>query len=561
LAPGDSVTITFQVTIDNPYSGGPNVSNQGTVSGSNFSNVLTDDPAVGGASDPTLTPINSTDIRINDASQSEPATGNAQMLFTLTLSQPAGGGGLSVNYATANGGGTPATGGASCDGTNDYLTASGIATVAAGSKTAVIPVTVCADNVAGEPNETLLLNISSPSAGTIQDAQAVGTITQGNPAGTLLVSELRTSGPGGLGDDFVELYNNSNSPLTVAASDASGGYGLYKMGASCADSPVLIATIPNGTIIPARGHYLVVGSQYSLANYGGTGAAAGNQTMNPDIESDRNVAVFSTANLANISSANRVDAVGFGTNTGSVCDLTREGTTLAPVGGMTIEYSYFRTEMSSSGGNPKDTNDNSADFLFADTAMTNIAGITRRLGAPGPENLTSPIRRDNSGILVPLLDGTVSSTVGPNRLRDFAPLLPDYPNGTLNVRRRVQNTTGATVTRLRFRIVDMTTGPTPPSGTADLRVITSSAVVISGINDPATCASTGTPTSTPCQVTAQATTLETPPAQPNGGGYNSTLTVSIPGGLPNNASIDVNFSLGVKQGGTFRFLIIVEALP
>jgi len=60
LNPGDSVTITFQTTIDSPYTGGPNVSNQGTISGSNFSNVLTDDPAVGGANDPTLTPIDLT---------------------------------------------------------------------------------------------------------------------------------------------------------------------------------------------------------------------------------------------------------------------------------------------------------------------------------------------------------------------------------------------------------------------------------------------------------------------------------------------------------------------
>jgi hypothetical protein len=65
----------------------------------------------------------------------------------------------------------------------------------------------------------------------------------------------------------------------------------------------------------------------------------------------------------------------------------------------------------------------------------------------------------------------------------------------------------------------------------------------------------------PCQVTAQATVLETPAAQPNGGGYNSTVTVSIPGGLPNNASIDVNFALGVVQLGNFRYFIIVEALP
>src|SRR5205085_626352 len=99
LKPGDSVTITFQVVIDNPYSGGPNVSNQGTVSGSNFSNVLTDDPAVGGAADPTLTPINVTNIAAQDAQGNEPASGTSPMLFTVTLSSPASGGGVSVNYA------------------------------------------------------------------------------------------------------------------------------------------------------------------------------------------------------------------------------------------------------------------------------------------------------------------------------------------------------------------------------------------------------------------------------------------------------------------------------
>jgi hypothetical protein len=93
-------------------------------------------------------------------------------------------------------------------------------------------------------------------------------------------------------------------------------------------------------------------------------------------------------------------------------------------------------------------------------------------------------------------------------------------------------------------------------------VRTSSAVTISGINDPNTCASTGTPTTTPCQVTAQMTTLETPPAQANGGGVNSTLSLTLPGGgLANGSSIDVNFLLGIQQTGTFRFLIIIEALP
>ncbi len=131
---------------------------------------------------------------------------------------------------------------------------------------------------------------------------------------------MRTSGPAGAGDDFVEIYNNSDQPHKVddgsGIIDAAHGYGLYKMGADCQSGPVLIGVIPNGTIIPARGHYLFVGSAYSLANYGGSGAAAGDQVLTQDIENDRNVAIFKTASLVNLSAINRWDAVGFGTNNG-----------------------------------------------------------------------------------------------------------------------------------------------------------------------------------------------------------------------------------------------------
>ncbi len=55
LPAGKSVKIQYAVTVG-PISGNPQqVSSQGTVSGGNFSNVLTDDPTVGGASDPTVT--------------------------------------------------------------------------------------------------------------------------------------------------------------------------------------------------------------------------------------------------------------------------------------------------------------------------------------------------------------------------------------------------------------------------------------------------------------------------------------------------------------------------
>jgi hypothetical protein len=119
------------------------------------------------------------------------------------------------------------------------------------------------------------------------------------------------------------------------------------------------------------------------------------------------------------------------------------------------------------------------------------------------------------------------------------------------------------VTQLRFRIIDVTTFPAP-SGFADLRARTSGLVVVTGINDSATClASTGLAT-TPCTVNVQGTTLEQPPSQPNGGAFNSTLsagTVTLGTPLANGASINVRFLLGIQQTGSFKFFVNIEALP
>lgn len=545
---------------------------------------------------PTPTPIPTptpTQIVVNDARESEPASATRRMLFTVTLSQPATGGGISVNYATASGGATPATSGASCDGTSDYVTTSGTLLVPDGSRLGTVPVTVCADNAAAEPDETLLLNVSGATYGTIADAQATGTITAANPPGAFIISELRTTGPAGAGDDFVELYNNTSSPLTVAASDASAGYGVFKMGADCNATPVLVATIPNGTVIPARGHYLLTGSAYSLGSY-----AAGDRTLTSDIGDDQNVAVFSTENVSNLSTITRLDGVGFGTNVNAgsaglaarrpggkgvrvgvssaagpngVCDLLREGNNLPAVLGSTTEHSFFRKECDYVGGagcaangNPKDSNDGAADFTFADTQGTFIPGVAQRLGAPGPENLFSPIRRDTSGIGAPLLDSSAASSSHPNRARSFTSNPGQNSTfGTLSIRRRVLNSTGGNVTRLRFRIIDLTTFPSPGGGLADLRALSSVTASVGPVNDAATCAASGA-SPPPCTVTAYGTTLQEPPAQSNGGGGNSTLSVgTITTGTPlaDGASLNVQFVLGIETTGTYRFYIIIEALP
>jgi uncharacterized repeat protein (TIGR01451 family) len=73
---GGTVTVTFQVLIDDPLpSNTTSVSNQGTISGTNFADVPTDDPAGAGSSDPTVTPI--TLIPIVTASKTAALQGDA----------------------------------------------------------------------------------------------------------------------------------------------------------------------------------------------------------------------------------------------------------------------------------------------------------------------------------------------------------------------------------------------------------------------------------------------------------------------------------------------------
>ncbi len=511
-------------------------------------------------------------LSIADAQVTEPSSGSINMVFTVTLSAPAPAGGASVDFTTQDE--APALNHATAG--EDYTITSGTITFAQGEQFKTILVPVLSDNKLSESPETFLVILSNPMNATIDRGTATGTILIVPQVSQILISELRTSGPAGAGDDFVEIYNNSDQPHIVndgsGINDSAHGYGLYKMGADCNASPVLIGVIPNGTTIPARGHYLFVGSSYSLANYGGTGAAGGDQVLSEDIENDRNVAIFKTASLVNLSSLTRWDAVGFGLNTGGTCDLLRESTTLTPMSGSVLEYSYFRDEcgkkgnpatfgLCPTGGFLADSGVNLDDFIFVDTSGASTpAG--QRLGAPGPQNLGSP--RLNLSILTLPLDATKGLPADPNRLRDTTPGLPNKTFGTMSVRRRFVNNTGAPVTRLRFRIVDFSSFLVPSTAIADLRALTSMTITVNGINDAATCAATGSPATPPCSVTVNGTTVEEPPTQSLGGALNSSMsagTITMPTPLAPGQSINLQFLLGVQQTGAFKFFFNIEALP
>ncbi len=121
--------------------------------------------------------------------------------------------------------------------------------------------------------------------------------------------------------------------------------------------------------------------------------------------------------------------------------------------------------------------------------------------------------------------------------------------GTLDVRRRFTNNTGANVTRLRFRIMDISTFPAP-AGIADLRGLTLGDVVVTLTGGGMT--------------TVRGTTLEMPPNQVLGGAFNSSMSagiVTLAAPLLSGAPIDMRFVFGVQQTGKFRVFVVVEALP
>jgi hypothetical protein len=391
-------------------------------------------------------------------------------------------------------------------------------------------------------------------------------LAQATPtAAPLLISEIRFRGPSpsftpppeaAANNEFIEIYNNSDAPFTVQASDNSSGWSVATPDTSPTGGYIILFTIPNGTLIPARGHYLATNSNgYTLGQY-----ATGDTTYAFDIPDDGGVAIFSTSNPANFDFNTRVDAVGFnpppeltgakGGITAQVSDrLFVEGTGLLVPITINNEHSFIRNLR---GGTPQDTDDNFLDFVLVSTDPTPLSGAAAILGAPGPENSTSPIQR-NGTIKSTLIDPQCSGFGSPSSacayVRNGSPVT-NGAQGTLAIRRTFTNKTGAPLTRLRFRVVEITTLGNQAENEADVRLLSNpvEGVVVTRQNQT--------------QETLSALTLEVPPSQPLGGALNSTVrvgSINLNARLADGASVSLEFLLGVQQDGNFRFFINVEA--
>ena len=527
-------------------------------------------------------------LSISDVTLAEGNAGTTAFTFAVTLDSPAGAGGVTFNYATADGTAAAAD--------NDYEPAAGPAAIPEGQSSAEITVQVNGDAAQEPPSETFTVSVSNVAGASVLDGTGQGTILNDDGApslGQIIISEFRQRGPVPAGapaagneqgqlDEFVELYNNTDSDIVVAdsapASAAANGWAIVS-----SDAPGKAKyVIPAGTTIPARGHFLVTNALgYSLSAYAPADTVADPSagpvpaSYDADIPDGAGVAVLRTGGVQTATPADRLDSVGFAAGpAASQPDATAplafapngfaEAAPLAPGGGVSTpaEHSHVRKLAA---GRPQDSDDNFADFVLVATDMGPVDGAPAALGAPGPQNSHSPAQSNNK-IKASLIDPAASSGESPNSVRRQCPPSPQAdpqveecdPSrsqfGTFSIRRRWTNTTGAGVTQLRFRIVGITAGATPPAGTADLRAISS--VQVTGVSLTNVVAPGAT-------ITLEGTTLESPSSASLGGGFNSTLaagTITSAQPLSPGASINLQFLLGVQQPGGYRFFLNVEAL-
>jgi len=191
----------------------------------------------------------------------------------------------------------------------------------------------------------------------------------------LLISEFRTRGPAGASDEFVEIYNNSDTPMSIG--------GLKIRGSSSTATITTRLTINASATIPAHGHFLAVNSS------GYSGNASGDQTFTSGLANDGGIALTMADDTI-------IDQVGL-----SAGSAFKEGMNLLPLTN-DANQSYERKPGGST-GSTIDTQDNFNDFQLlspSDPQNTLSQPTPGAVPSPSPSPTSSPTPSATSHVVI-----------------------------------------------------------------------------------------------------------------------------------------------------------------
>ncbi|MEK6335110.1 MAG: Calx-beta domain-containing protein [Acidobacteriota bacterium] len=285
-------------------------------------------------------------LSIDDVFGTEGNNGSSIFIFHVTLSIPAGPGGVTFDIATTDGSAhdhNPTTE------DNDYVAVNTTQTIPAGESSYNFAVTVTGDTKV-ETDETFSVNVTNVLGASVSDGTGLGTI-QNDDLPVIVISQLYGGGGNsgaGFKNDFIEIFNRGATTVdltgwSVQYSSATGT-GAWSVTPLCPVGPCLL--------LPGR-YFLVQEAQ-----------GAGGTTNLPDPDATGTIAMTASAGkvalVSNISplsgacpsGAAILDQVGYGSS--ATCFEGSNGPASAPAN---------TTADLRKGGGCLDLNDNAGDFF------------------------------------------------------------------------------------------------------------------------------------------------------------------------------------------------------
>lgn len=219
-------------------------------------------------------------LSINSPSIAEGNSGTSILTFTVSLSAPAGAGGVTFDIATANGSAT-----AGSDYVARALTAQ---TIAAGASTYTFDVTINGD-ITPEASETFTVTVSNATGANIATGNGTGTIQNDDAAPNLSINDVSlTEENGGTTTFSFTVSLSAPAPAGGVTFDIATANGTATAGSDYTAATLTAQTIPAGS------------STYTF-----------NVNVNGDTMGEQNETFF--VNITNVTNAIPVDAQGLGT--------------------------------------------------------------------------------------------------------------------------------------------------------------------------------------------------------------------------------------------------------
>jgi hypothetical protein len=402
------------------------------------------------------------------------------------------------------------------------------------------------------------LSLLALAAAAFCATSAFPSVASAEDFGDIVINEFRTHGPDGASDEYIELKNMTGSSINLKPTGSNrmwvieywvpdesavdGGYWEYFY-------------FDDNRTIPAGGRLLLVNKETDGDGYSLDGYTPGDLVYNPqaagldDIPAeDTGIVLWSDViydanfNLSWDSSSLAVDEAGYSADPigfGVECDPFPANPENCPGVASTgeetgVQYAHVRKAPM---GVITDSDNNHTDFeLVGVNGQELLNGLDPIMGAPGPQGRNDPIENFGAGFF--RIDTTKTTAQAPNRVTS---------GGFMYLNRELKNNTGATLTELKIRWIDVTTRNSPGSGNTSQAILKPVSAAASSI--------VATASGNKTVIGAQ---LE-PVAGETEGGQNSSMTVALPGGTlppcstsPSACSVNVQIKLAIERSGTFR---------